>query len=181
MPRRAKRARKLTPHKTLTQEEVDLEVWKVYPHDSRYCVSSMGRIRGPRGLLRTPPANQGYEVVHMGRRGQQLVHRVVLETFVGPCPTGRECCHGDDDKTNNRLSNLRWDTHDANVEDKVVNGKTTSGGRHGNSRMSNEQVVELLYRYREGERPRDLLNDYPIKSAQMFRILAGKTGWTDGP
>jgi hypothetical protein len=59
----------------------------------------------------------------MGVKGQQLVHRVVLETFVGSCPDGMECCHLDDVKTNNKLVNLRWDTHDANVVDKVRNGR----------------------------------------------------------
>ena len=40
-----------------------------------------------------------------------LVHRLVLEAFVGcPCPPHQESCHWDDIGTNNMLSNLRWDT-----------------------------------------------------------------------
>ena len=31
-----------------------------------------------------------------------------------PRPIGMECCHLDDDPTNNHLSNLRWDTRSAN-------------------------------------------------------------------
>jgi hypothetical protein len=130
MPRRAKRARQFTSHKHITPEEEELERWETYPHDSRYRVSTMGRVSGPRGLLRTPPAIGGYEVVHVGVMGQQLVHRVVLETFVGPCPDGMECCHNDDVKTNNRLDNLRWDTHDANVADKVKNGRCNNRYRY---------------------------------------------------
>lgn len=51
-----------------------------------------------------------------------LVHRLVLEAFVGPCPPGMEACHWDDDPTNNHLSNLRWDTPSENELDKVRNG-----------------------------------------------------------
>lgn len=53
---------------------------------------------------------------------QRSVHRLVLEAFVGPCPEGMEGCHWDDDNDNNHLSNLRWDTHQANEQDKVRNG-----------------------------------------------------------
>jgi hypothetical protein len=40
-----------------------------------------------------------------------------------------EGCHRDDDKTNNALPNLRWDTRLANVQDAVRNGHHNSTGR----------------------------------------------------
>lgn len=58
-----------------------------------------------------------------GKSTPRPIHRLVLEAFVGPRPEGMECCHLDDDPTNNRLSNLRWDTHSANQYDQVRNGK----------------------------------------------------------
>ena len=57
-----------------------------------------------------------------GQMSLQRVHRLVLEAFRGACPPGHECCHYDDDPTNNRLSNLRWDTSSANRLDSVRNG-----------------------------------------------------------
>jgi len=36
------------------------------------------------------------------------VHRLVLETFVGPCPPGEETCHINGDVSDNRLENLEW-------------------------------------------------------------------------
>jgi hypothetical protein len=50
---------------------------------------------------------------------RRQVHRLVLEAFVGPCPDGMECCHEDGDSTNNRVDNLRWDTHEANVRERL--------------------------------------------------------------
>src|SRR6266567_540688 len=50
------------------------------------------------------------------------IPRLVLETFVGPCPPGKECCHWDDDPSNNNLSNLRWGSHFDNTEDIERNG-----------------------------------------------------------
>ncbi len=39
---------------------------------------------------------------------QKMVHRLVLETFVGPCPAGCTADHIDRNQNNNRLENLRW-------------------------------------------------------------------------
>lgn len=38
------------------------------------------------------------------------VHRLVLETFVGPCPEGKTCDHINRVRDDNRIENLRWAT-----------------------------------------------------------------------
>lgn len=54
-----------------------------------------------------------------GKTIVRSVHQLILETFVGPKPDGMEGCHyPDSDKSNNRLDNLRWDTHGENAKDK---------------------------------------------------------------
>lgn len=52
-----------------------------------------------------------------GAAHRRQVHRLVLESFVGPCPPGRECLHGDGVPTNNALANLRWGTRTENQLD----------------------------------------------------------------
>lgn len=82
------------------------------------------RAAGQRGELvplKTSPNRRGYLLVGLdvkGRNVSRFVHRLILETFVGPRPDGKEACHfPDHDKSNNALSNLRWDTHDENIRD----------------------------------------------------------------
>jgi len=58
----------------------------------------------------------GYMAVSLGGK-TRTVHRVILETFVGPCPDGMEGCHNDGDRYNNNVSNLRWDTRYENCQD----------------------------------------------------------------
>lgn len=78
-----------------------------------------------------------------GRRQSRSVHTLVLEAFVGVCPPGHEACHWDDNTTNNHLSNLRWDTHSANMQDCVRNGRhqgaipgrKSSGSGRGNANV----------------------------------------------
>jgi len=50
-----------------------------------------------------------------------LIHRLVLEAFVGPCPLGKESCHEDDEPSNNQKGNLRWDVRKENMKDRKRN------------------------------------------------------------
>lgn len=74
--------------------------------------------------------------IHIPRRGSVRIYRLILETFVGPCPPGMECCHQDDDQTNNVLTNIRWDTKSSNMWDAYCNGK------HRIAKVTTEQVSE---------------------------------------
>ena len=82
-----------------------------------YATAKRGRHNGWRRPLTGHVNKSGHIVVtlHDGpRRKRTLLHRVVLETFVGPCPDGMEGGHYDGDPGNNRLENLRWDTRRVN-------------------------------------------------------------------
>jgi hypothetical protein len=118
------------------------ETWLPVPgYESLYEVSDHGRVRSMDRLQRRGPApgmcyRRGRILKPMrstvgrlkvglysgGARRMFLIHRLVLEAFVGPCPDGMEACHYDDDPDNNHLSNLRWDTRLANRADLVRNG-----------------------------------------------------------
>lgn len=50
------------------------------------------------------------------------VHRLLLETFVGPCPAGKQCRHLDGNRRNNALENLCWGTPYENVADGIAHG-----------------------------------------------------------
>jgi hypothetical protein len=112
------------------------EVWEWIPeYEDHYVASDKGRIysfngrRGEHRFLKLTPHKCGngalYYVVSLHKEGRQkqfMVHRLILLAFVGPCPDDMEACHWDDDSSNNRLGNLRWDTKSANELDKVRNG-----------------------------------------------------------
>ena len=63
----------------------------------------------------------GYFSVCVQGHRNLLVHRLVLETFVGPCPDGMECDHRNRDGLDNRVDNLSWVTHSENNRNKSSN------------------------------------------------------------
>jgi len=116
---------------------MDEVVYKLVPFNSSYRVGSDGTFwsRKTRGigdrcsekwkLVNTRIDVWGYcrvELYDKGKLTRYKLHRLVLLTFVGPCPEGMEACHNDGLKTNNRLSNLRWDTHRNNIQDALDSG-----------------------------------------------------------
>lgn len=113
------------------------EIWlPILGYEGAYEVSNQGRVRSldrldSRGRSRHASLRslQAMRSGHLrvvvckdGRRLTFQVHRLVLEAFIGPRPDGMEACHLNDDPSDNRVENLRWDTRSANVLDSVRNG-----------------------------------------------------------
>lgn len=93
---------------------------------SRTLTNSAGRTVRIKGrILRTSVTPKGYHIVTFTRPGVRKsypVHRLVAEAFIGPLPEGWHTCHGDGNKDNNAVTNLRYDTASANELDKVAQG-----------------------------------------------------------
>lgn len=117
------------------------EEWRpVVGYEGSYEVSDQGRVRSldrivvryqygkrteqpVRGRMLSPGETSfGHEYVNLGRGNKRYVHRLVLEAFVGPPAAGTECCHNDGNPKNNLVSNLRWGTRSANIQDAVRHG-----------------------------------------------------------
>lgn len=113
------------------------ESWKpVYGYPD-YEASTLGRVRSldrminrPFGtpffkkgrILKQTKTTQGYLVVTLSSELRAIgVHRVVMLAFAGPPPPKMEVCHNSPDKTDNRLTNLRYDTRKSNIRDRLFN------------------------------------------------------------
>lgn len=75
-----------------------------------------------------------------GVRHTKLVHRLVLQTFVGNAPDGYIARHLDGNKNNNVLSNLKWGTPLENIADKTKHGTQTRGSDVVVSKLSKGDV-----------------------------------------
>lgn len=97
-----------------------MEIWKTYPHDERYEVSSEGRVRMIGGEVRkTKRASQmKYHAMNFffdGKLVTRYVHEMVLTTFRGPRPPSFDSSHLDGNVDNNALDNLVWESRAENL------------------------------------------------------------------
>lgn len=120
-----------------TSDQYADEQWKpIVGYEGSYEVSDMGRVRSLdrtvlrsghemkiRGRMLKPfrTCSSGHQSVALSRN-KFLVHRLVMAAFVGPCEDGDVVCHNNGDPTDNRLSNLRYDTQSGNMYDKRHHG-----------------------------------------------------------
>lgn len=116
------------------------EEWRpVVGYEGSYEVSDQGRVRsvdryrpGYGGLkfnrgrvLKPVMQRDGRPQVTLrgGEKGASIrVHLLVAEAFLGPRPEGLHVCHFNGDPSDNRLTNLRYDTKSANELDKRRHG-----------------------------------------------------------
>jgi hypothetical protein len=134
-------------------------------------------------LLNTPRKlkptknRDGYPQVVLYRDGERFtrtIHRLVLETFVGPRPEGMQGCHNDGIKINNRLGNLRYDTPQNNGADKKLHGTMVCGEKHGRAKLIADKVLEIRRLSVLGEIQRTIANKFGITQATVSDIVRGK-------
>ena len=137
---------KIRREKAQPEPDPEPEIWKVYPNNQNYEVSTLGRIRRAIGvagarkgkILKPQRINcgsaEGYLFVHLyssGRSKGLYIHRLVMETFQGIRPDGKECCHRNGVRSDNRLSNLYWGTRSDNIRDAYRHGTFHQGFKPG--------------------------------------------------
>lgn len=119
----------------------------------------------------------GYVTVDFGNLGRYLVHILVLETFVGPCPEGMVCRHLDGNPANNRLENLSWGTPKENGEDMVKHGRSNKGSKSNTAKLAEEDIPIIRRRLNSGELPQDIARDYRVGRRTINAIRLGDC-WT---
>lgn len=103
-----------------------------------------------------------------------LVHRLVMQTFVGDCPDGMEVCHNDGDPSNNAVSNLRYDTRVNNAADSELHGTRLTGAKNHKTKLTPENVVRIreLSEFQTQER---LALAFGVSQGAISRVLLRKT------
>ena len=165
---------------------VDLE-WRIIPELPVYEISSFGDIRRivdccskkAGAIIRGYTRRSGYRVVNLvvGKPGQyqsKYIHRLVATAFHGEPPTAfHEVAHWDGDKQNNHYTNLRWATRKENNRDKIRQGRSACGSRHGGAKLTEAIVRVLRERVRKGEpRPR-LAKEFNVSRSTILRATNG--------
>lgn len=173
-------------------DDIDQETWRPIPGFIGYEVSDLGRVRSyrkhggtGRGLVGEPrmkkvrPNRVGYLTVTLqkpdgDRCSAYLVHSLVAAAFLGPRPAGTQVAHGDGDRGNARLENLRYATPSENADDKRRHGTDTPGERNGMSKLSEADVRAIRRLRAQGALQRELAEGFNVSISAIQFVLNGQ-------
>ena len=166
---------------------MDEERWlPVVGYEGWYEVSDLGRVRrrGKSAAL-TPVSNgNGYFRVNLSVAGKsklKLIHRLVVEAFIGPVEYGYETNHISGVTTDNRLVNLEIVTRSENVKHAYRIGLASNQGEnHPGSKLTDAMVREIRANCRTGI-PNGRQTEYARRfgvSKRLIRFVLNGELWT---
>jgi hypothetical protein len=152
-----------------------VEVWKpVVGYEGLYEVSNQGRVRSLQSarILSTKPSKHlGYVSYNLRRAGAAracYAHSLVLEAFVGPRQSSKhQACHGNGNRADNRVENLRWGTRAENYEDARRHGTNSKGKRHGGAKLTEQAVLAIRA---DTRLHREIALDYGVSRSRVSTI-----------
>ena len=170
--------------------------WRpVVGYEGAYEVSDRGEVRSVNRVVRVVdgtreyfrkdraremsvrPDSEGYSAVTLTKSGTSIkfrVHVLVLEAFVGPRGSGEQACHGNGNRADPRLANLRYDTVAGNARDREAHGTHAIGEANPGAKLTREQVREIIRRRNAGELLRSIGEDFGIDPSTVCRISRGR-------
>ncbi|MBM6630318.1 HNH endonuclease [Mammaliicoccus vitulinus] len=166
------------------------EIWKAIPgFEGLYEVSDLGRVRS---LDREVIYKDGRVRIYKGEILKQYIntherlkvnlskdnkaytkhpHSLVALAFIGERPENYHVCHIDGDLTNNKLTNIRFDTASQNAIDIYRYGK-----KSGTGKLSIEQVLEIRQLYTTGKySQRELAQEFNVSRVNINYIVTRKS------
>jgi hypothetical protein len=150
---------------------------KIIPNFPDYEISQDGLVYSIRSdIFLKSVLNKGYSFVKLWKNKKpylKFIHRLLLETFIGPCPNDMEGCHNNGNPSDNRLENLRWGTRSDNIKDAIKHGTWIDKP----SAKLNELQVRIIRRLLGFGtlKQREIAEIFGVAKTAISRIKTGKT------
>ena len=144
---------------------------------NNYTINKDGVVKNAiTGRIKKPSLANGYYHTVFSYNGlifRPLIHRLIAQAFI-PNPLNLPYVnHKDGNKLNNSIDNLEWVTAKENDQHASINGLKAFGERHGMSKLSNCDVVNIKKRLNSGESASDISCDYGVSKRMVYYINKG--------
>jgi hypothetical protein len=122
--------------------------------------------------------NKGYLQKNLWKDGVgycKKIHRLVLESFIGPCPTGFEGSHRDGNNQNNFVDNLVWESPLENSKRKFVHGTVLQGENNPPAKLNRLLVslIKIKHKIDPTISQRTLGNLFGVSHTTIYGVLNG--------
>ena len=160
-----------------TKNPIDtIEVWEPIPDTIGYFASSQGRIKGPRTIYKGHVDPKGYNhvsIIQGGKRVYRKVSRLVASAFHGE--DNRMVLHINGVPSDDRPENLKYGDAKENYNDAINHGTNCQGARHGNSLLTQNQVIEIRNKYiRNVYGYKQLAKEYGVTNYTIRAVILRK-------
>ena len=157
------------------------ELWQpIAGYERLYDISNWGRVRshhqrtasGPR-ILRYHFHDYGYAQVSLYKNGKRrtcLVHSLVAQAFLGPCPAGQLVRHGPAGKLDNSVQNLSYGTRQQIADDLRRDGTLLVGEKGPSAKLTAAQVVQIREECERGRNQTAIAKQFNISESQVSHI-----------
>lgn len=136
------------------------ELWKPILIDvvqDRYAVSSEGRVFDLQNqkYLNINDNGSGYKIVGLQRKDKsnvaiRYVHRLVACAFLENPLNLPQVAHGDHNRENNKLSNLKWSNQRDNTADGIAAGRINANRPKKNRRVTEDLICQIALLEHQG-------------------------------
>lgn len=111
---------------------------------------------------------------------KEPVHKLILLAFRGEKPNESAVCrHLNGNALDNRLSNLKWGTHEENLQDSIRHGTAIflkRGEEHPCSKLKLDQVTEIKKLIHKGLSNKEIAALTGVKTYNVNDIRKGRSG-----
>lgn len=171
-----------------------IETWKDIPMFKNFQASNLGNIRIsdrliPRGnhlmnrkgrLLKQTKNEKGYpevRIIEIGKKPLvQVVHKLVMLTFVGPRPNNYQINHKNGIKTDNRLQNLEWISASDNMKHAYsLNLACKRGENNGRAKLTEADILLIREECKVRGRQKQLAKRFGVTQTTISYIKLGKS------
>ena len=156
------------------------EQWKKIPIEMlrEYEVSSFGRIKSNKSnklmtLLSWRSGHKYFGVWNSKKHFSISVSRMVLFAFVGKPKRKQECSHLNGNPSDNRLVNLRWETHAENMARTIKHGTSIAGEKDPNCKWGRKLMLKVKKMIDRGERPKQVSYITGVPLSTVYNLKCG--------
>jgi hypothetical protein len=145
-------------------------------YEGRYSVSDAGNVISLNFAKSKEPRALSINLRKPGHKGKWVcIHRLVMESFVGGCPKGKNVNHKDGDKLNNNLKNLEYVTPSENSKHSFRIGKQCNKGeRHSQHKLTEENVRAIRKLLKDGVKQAVIAKRFSVCQGNIAHIKRGK-------
>ena len=108
--------------------------------------------------------------------GGQRAHRFSYLLYIGPITEGLYVCHLCDNRGCVNPSHLFLGSHQENMNDMAVKGRSQRGVKHRSVKLTEAQVIEIRDRYDSGENYLAIAKQYNV-SHRCVHAIAARERW----